>query len=101
MKRFLTLFCFLIALSCWINVANAQVVKIPDPNLATVVRDALGLAPNAPITRQDMQRLTLLDALSVSPISDIRHHVDLTQLEKNSYTNPWIRVLIFDVKSEL
>ena len=37
---------------------------MPDENLAAVVRDALGLARGAPITRQAMQRLTFLDAQS-------------------------------------
>ena len=37
-------------------------VVMPDAKLAAVVRDALGLAPGAPITRQAMQRLTVLNA---------------------------------------
>ena len=62
MKRVCTFFIILIALSCWTSVADAQTVRMPDENLAAVVRDALGLAPDAPITRQAMQRLTSLDA---------------------------------------
>ena len=62
MKRFCTLFVILIALGCWISVVDAQVVNIPDSNLAIVVRDALELAPNAAITRDAMQRLTTLRA---------------------------------------
>ena len=64
MKRFYTFFVMLIALSCWISVAQAQTVWMPDENLAALVRDELGLGPNAPITRQAMQRLTFLDAQS-------------------------------------
>ena len=62
MKRVCTFFIILIALSCWTSVADAQTVRMPDENLAAVVRDALGLARGAPITRQAMQRLTSLDA---------------------------------------
>ena len=62
MKRFCTFFLILIALGCWISVADAQVVNIPDPNLVVVVRDALELSPNAAITREAMQRLTTLRA---------------------------------------
>ena len=64
MKRVCTFFIILIALSCWTSVADAQTVRMPDANLAAVVRDALGLARGAPITRQAMQRLTFLDAQS-------------------------------------
>ena len=64
MKRVCTFFIILIALSCWTSVADAQTVRMPDENLAAVVRDALGLARGAPITRQVMQRLTFLDAQS-------------------------------------
>ena len=64
MKRVCTFFIVLIALSCWTSVADAQTVRMPDENLAAVVRDALGLARGAPITRQAMQRLTFLDAQS-------------------------------------
>ena len=64
MKRAYTFFIILIALSCWTSVADAQTVRMPDANLAAVVRDALGLARGAPITRQAMQRLTFLDAQS-------------------------------------
>ena len=64
MKRVCTFFVILIALSCWTSVADAQTVRMPDENLAAVVRDALGLARGAPITRQAMQRLTFLNAQS-------------------------------------
>ena len=64
MKRVCTFFVILIALSCWTSVADAQRIRMPDANLAAVVRDELGLAPGAPITRQAMQRLTFLNAQS-------------------------------------
>ena len=61
MKRFCRLFVFLIVLSCWIpSLAAAQVVNMPDRNLAAMVRTKLGLAPDAPITRQALQSLTHL-----------------------------------------
>ena len=92
MKRFCTLFVILIALSCWISVADAQVVNIPDPNLAVVVRDALELSPNAAITRDAMQRLTMLRASpwnvneltgqykSIGSISGLEHASNLEAL---------------------
>ena len=54
--------------------AFAQVVEIPDPNLRLTVRDALNLPAGAPITRQDMRRLTHLSAYN-------RGIIDLSGLE--------------------
>ena len=48
MKRlyiYASVVCFTV--SCLFDVANAQVVKIPDSNLAAAVRGKLGLGPNA------------------------------------------------------
>ncbi len=47
---------------------SAQVVDLPDPNLENVVRETLHregiqLSPDAPITQQDMERLTELSAV--------------------------------------
>ena len=62
MKRFCMLFVICIPLSCWIDVADAQVdkvpdtvpdieaVDIPDDNFQTPVRWNLSLAENVPIT---------------------------------------------------
>ena len=61
---------------------------IPDPNLAAAVRKALGLAPNEPITKEAMSRLTTLDAgrdqpdVLDFPISDITGLEYATQLEE-------------------
>ena len=44
------------------NVTFAQVVDIPDPNLRATIADALNITPDAPITQQDMLRLTNLAA---------------------------------------
>ena len=41
---------------------TGKVVSIPDAVLAAAVRETLGLAPNSPITQQDMLRLTRLYA---------------------------------------
>ena len=96
MKRVCTFFIVLIALSCWTSVADAQTVRMPDENLAAVVRDALGLAPSARITRQAMQRLTLLDAQSyriievtgqegeIEDITGLEHATQLTRLFLNN-----------------
>ncbi|MDE0014487.1 MAG: leucine-rich repeat domain-containing protein [Candidatus Poribacteria bacterium] len=92
MKRFSTFFVICLTLNCWFSVANAQTVRMPDANLAAVVRDALGLAPNAPITRQAMQGLTSLDAQSykireitgrdgeIKDLTGLEHATQLTQL---------------------
>ncbi len=95
MKRVYVFFVMLIALSCWLNVANARVVHVPDPNLAAVLRHELGLAPNAPITRQAMQSLTFINAQShrireitgqsgvIRDITGLEHATKLTELYLN------------------
>ena len=40
----------------------AQTVSIPDANLREAINEALGKAPNARITANEMQRLTRFDA---------------------------------------
>ena len=54
--------------------ANAQVVKIPDPNLERAIREKLGLSSEFPITQQEMLRLRDLHA-------EQRGITDLTGLE--------------------
>ena len=54
--------------------ADASKDLIPDARLSAAVRKASGLASNAPITKQDIQKLTTLDA-------DDRQIKDLTGLE--------------------
>ena len=85
MKRFYSLFVLLIVLSCWMNAASAQVVNILDPVLASVLRDALDLAPDAPITKSKMQTLYRLN-VSNWDIKDLTGDIqqkitDLTGLE--------------------
>ena len=60
-------------------------VHIPDPNLRAVIAEALGKSPNAPITAEDMKRLTRLNVDG----KDIR---DLTGIQ--FATNLWR--LVFD-----
>lgn len=85
MKLF-RLLVFWIVLSCWIpHVTSAQVVNIPDPVLASVLRDALDLAPDAPITKSKMQTLYRLN-VSNWDIKDLTGDIqqkitDLTGLE--------------------
>ena len=43
------------------SAAFAKVVDIPDPNLRAAIADALNIAHDAPITQEDMNRLTDLD----------------------------------------
>lgn len=56
------------------SVAFAQVVDIPDSNLRAVIADALNIAHDAPITQEDMNRLTRLTA-------DGQGIIDLSGLE--------------------
>ena len=80
MKRFYTFFVVCLVLSCWLNVANAQIVQMPDENLAAAVRDALNLRPGIPITRQLLQGLQTLDApqRNIKDLTGLEH---ATQLE--------------------
>ncbi|MDD9975801.1 MAG: leucine-rich repeat domain-containing protein [Candidatus Poribacteria bacterium] len=92
MKRFCRLFLFLIVLSGWIpHLAAAQVVNMPDENLAALVRESLrrvgqGLAPDAPITRQALQSFAHLTDFSdwsmrrKFPIKDLTGLEHATQL---------------------
>ena len=82
MKRVCTFFIILIALSCWTSVADAQRIRMPDANLAALVRDALGLAPGAPISKQKIRGLTELDARDsqIKNLTGLEHATQLTHL---------------------
>ena len=58
-------------------------MSIPDRNLATAVREALGLRTNARITDQAMKRLTTLDAREnqIQNLGGLEHATQLTNLE--------------------
>ena len=51
--------------------ANAQIVEIPDPNLRKAITEKLQLPTGAPITQQEMQRLTDHLAASQRQIADL------------------------------
>ena len=84
MKLF-RLFVFWIVLSCWIpHVASEQIVHIPDPILAIVLRDELGLARDASITKSKMQtlyRLSVSDWDIIELTGERQWITDLTGLE--------------------
>ncbi len=92
MRRFCKYLVFFIFLSSWLSIASAQVVNMPDANLRAVVRYTLGLAPNASMTRQALQKLTSLNARSsrireitgregkIRNISGLEHATQLTEL---------------------
>ena len=72
----------------------AEVVSIPDPNLAAAMRKALGLGANAPISKQAMQRLTKLDVINSEIKSGIKNLIGLeyaTQLTELRLFNHQIR----------
>ena len=59
-----------------------KVVSIPDANLATVVRETLGLAPRAAVTQLDMLRLRYLEAsaLQITDLTGLEYAVNLKDL---------------------
>ena len=62
----------------------ADIVEIPDPNLARVIRRKLGLGPRADITKKAMLELTTLNASRRAPeidsIAGLEHATNLTTL---------------------
>ena len=86
MKLFCQFFIFLIVLCLTQNIAYTQVeiVNVSDPILAAVIRNKLGLAPNASITIQQMHRLDSLTVYDhdIIRITGERNWIrDLTGLE--------------------
>ena len=82
MKRLHTLVIFTVIFSSWLNVAAAQNVEFPDANLAAAVREVLGLAPNAPITRQHMQGLDglFINDNQITNLTGLEHATELKVL---------------------
>ena len=84
MKRFYTLFVSLMLLINLLNTAAAQDVLIPDAVLAGAVREALDLAPDAPITQQAMLGLTRLvyrgSDEKIADLTGLEHAINLTEL---------------------
>ena len=68
---------------------SAQVVDIPDPNLRQVIREALNLPGNAPITQQEMLKLEGLNAggnRGITDLTDLEYATNLKGL--GLYHNP-------------
>ena len=85
-KITLSLLCY----SVLCNVAFAQLVDIPDPNLRRVVRETLHLPANAPLSIRVMSRLTTLiaDGQSITDLTGIQFAHDLEHLSlANNYLN--------------
>ncbi len=80
MKRFYTFFLIVIVLNSWLKIADAQVVKMPDANLAAAVRNELNLRPGTTITKQFLRNLRRLEA-SDSNIRDLTGLEHATQLD--------------------
>ena len=59
-----------------------KVVSIPDQNLASAIRKALGLGTNAPITQRWLQRLTQLRArkVQIKNLTGLEHATQLVDL---------------------
>ena len=64
------------------DVAFAQVVDIPDPNLRRLVREALNLPNDAPVTVRDMRQLTELKVQNtgIENLDGLEHAVNLRRL---------------------
>ena len=83
MTRYFRFFVIFLVFSCWVpHIASAQVVNVPDPNLAEALRGALRLAPNAPITRQAMQGLggLLIGGSQITNLTGLEHATQLRVL---------------------
>ena len=84
MKKYFRFFVIFFVFSCLTpHIASAQVVNVPDPNLAAALREVFGLAPNAPITRQDMQRLIGFEAINrqIRDLTGLEHAPQLRALD--------------------
>ena len=69
------------------------VVEIPDPNLRHLIREALSLPQVLALTRQQMQRLTELDAGGNRGITDLAGLEYATNLRSlNLYHNPIVNI---------
>lgn len=63
-------------------VLPAEVVEIPDENLATVIREVLYLPPNRPITTYEMRDITMLYAENrqISDLTGLQHALNMGRL---------------------
>ena len=70
--RYVPVITFILIVTLFISQSiSAQVVAIPDPNLRQVIRTALNLPANTPITQQEMLKLESLDAGGNRDITDL------------------------------
>ena len=72
---------------------SAQVVKIPDANLRQVIREALNLPSDTPITQQEMLKLERLDAggnRDITDLTGLEHATNIRSL--GLYHNPIIDI---------
>ena len=85
-KRFHTILCVLVVLIGLNQIAYAQEVSMPDPNLQAAVRNAFRLPQDEPITIQLMQELTKLNAqrAQITDLTGLEHAIYLTNLTLNS-----------------
>ena len=80
---------FTLAATLLITPASAQVVEIFDSNLRQVIREALNLPANAPITQQEMLKLESLDAggnRNITNLTGLKHATNIKHL--GLYHNP-------------
>ena len=80
-RRFCFTFFLLISFSLPLT-TTAQTVNIPDPNLRSNIEDTLFIAPGTPITRADMERLTIVWApnSNISNLTGLEYATNLTEL---------------------
>ena len=85
-KRFHTILCVLVVLIGLNQIANAQEVSIPDPNLASAVRNAIELPQETPITQQLMLKLEHLNGsgLEITDLTGLEHATNLIRLKLNA-----------------
>ncbi len=85
-KRLFIGLCVLIVIIGLNGIANAQEVSIPDPNLASAVRNAIDLPQETPITQQLMLQLTALNGsnLEITDLTGLEHATNLRNLNLNN-----------------
>ena len=85
-KRFHTILCVVVVLIGLNQIANAQEVSIPDPNLASAVRNAIELPQETPITQQLMLKLEHLNGsgLEITDLTGLEHATNLARMNLNT-----------------
>ena len=72
----------IIGLILWAELAPAQVVEVPDPNLEGALREVLGLSTGESLTQQEMLRLEHLGAgeRGIADLTGLEHAINLEWL---------------------